>query len=118
MPHYDVSVQTAAQITAEAILKIMLGTNVEEAYYMTGTSKPDDPPKPDDLKVESHWTAVLLMNILQRGRDVSPSLIFDALALLQESEMVIRYVTPFQPAGYDLLEPGIKEAERLVSTSA
>jgi hypothetical protein len=112
MPHYDVNVQTAAQITAEAILKIMLGTSVEEAYYMIGTSKPDDP------KVESHWTAALLMNILQRGRDVSLSLIYDALALLQESKMVIRYVTPFQPAGYDLLEPAIREAERLVCTSA
>jgi hypothetical protein len=118
MPHYDVSVQTAAQITAEAILKIMLVTSVEEANYMIGASKPDDPTKPDDLKGESYWTAPLLMNILQRGRDVSLSLIFDALALLQESEMVIRHVTPFQPAGYDLLEPGIREAERLISTSA
>jgi hypothetical protein len=112
MPHYDFNVQTAAQITAEAILKIMLGTSVEEAYYMIGTSKPDDP------KVGSHWTAELLMNVLQRGSDVSLSLIYDALALLQESKMVIRYVTAFQPAGYDLLETGIREAERLISTSA
>ena len=89
----------------------MLGTNVEEAYYMINISKPEDP------KVESHWTAELLKKILQRGRDVSPSLIYDALALLQESEMVIRYVTPFKPAGYDLLETGRREAERLISTS-
>lgn len=82
MPHYDFNVQTAAQIAAEAILKIMHGTTVEEAYYMVGTSKPDDP------NVESLWTAELLMNIFQRGADVSLSLIYDALALLQESEMV------------------------------
>jgi hypothetical protein len=31
--------------------------------------------------------------------------------------MVIRYVTPFKPAGYDLLETGRREAERLISTS-
>jgi hypothetical protein len=112
MPHYDVSVHTEGQITAEAIPKILLGTSVEEAYYMIGTPKADDP------KLESHWSAELLMKILQRGRDVSLSLIYDALALLQESETVIRYVTPFQPAGYDLLEPGVREAERLISTSA
>jgi hypothetical protein len=112
MPHYDVNAQTSAQGTAEAILKIMVGTNVEEAYYMIGTSIPDDP------EVENHWTAELLMNVLQRGRDVSLSLVYDALALLQESEMIIRYVTPFKPAGYDLLRAGRREAERLINPPA
>src|ERR1700683_4840598 len=112
MAHYDVHAITGSQATAQKILKIMHSSNVQEACHLVGQRKPDN------LDDESHWTAELLMNVLQRERAVSLSLVKDALGLLNKSGLIDKHLDVSGPDGYELRGAGRSEAGRLISVSA
>ena len=112
MAQYDVHAMTGSQATAQMILKIMYSSNVRDAYHMVGQPKPDNPDE------ESHWTAELLMNVLQRGRAVSLALVKDALGLLNKSSLVDTHLDVSGRDGYELRGAGRNEAGRLISVSA
>src|ERR1700688_3146609 len=104
MAHYDVHAITGSQATAQRILKIMYSSNVREAHHMVGQ------PKPDNLDEESHWTAELLKNVLQRDPAVSLALVKDALGLLNKSSLIDKYLDVSGPDGYELRGAGRSEA--------
>jgi hypothetical protein len=109
MPKYDPKSSTPIQVTAREILKTMYNPPpVEEALHTIDT------PVPDDLKMQPHWVAKRLAKAMHRGRDVSISLIDDALKMLQTESYIALYAGA--PSGYELIEKGRKEAERLEVT--
>jgi hypothetical protein len=80
----------------------------QEAFHITTG------PKPEDLKIPEHWTDVLLMNVLQRGCDVSFTVIRDALEMLHAESSIVD--VPGVPGGYELTPRSRIEAGLLGAT--
>ena len=66
---------------------------------------------PDDLEIQPRWNAKTLFAELRRGREVSLPEVGEALKMLHEEYYITLLVGT--PSGFELLEKGRIEAERL-----
>jgi hypothetical protein len=106
MPTFDSRSSTAIQLIANEILKVMYySPHPEEAFHINGTAKPDD------LKNQLRWSAKRLFVELRSGRDVSLLMVGEALKMLHGENYITMCLG--SPSGFELLEKGRTEAERL-----
>ena len=106
MPKFDTRSSTPIQLIANEILKIMYESHAPEDYFHVTS-----PPIPDDVKIQPRWTAKTLYAELRNGKDISLYVVGEALKMLHGENYITLLVGT--PSGFELLEKGRNEAERL-----